>query len=133
MHTSLLRLQDALELEGSTYEPCKWVVWSPPHSRTRSPHRRSGLVDGRRRLPRSPPRVPGPPAGQQLEAGYLTYNDWRVLRALEGLAKRLWVYLESQTFKRADLGEGAVALQLGPPMWQALGVTTEHAPLPDDC
>lgn len=65
---------------------------------------------------------------EQLEAGHLTYLDWRVLRALEGLSKRLWVYLESQTFKRSNIGEGAVALHLAPPMWQALGVTTKHAP-----
>ena len=64
----------------------------------------------------------------QLEAGHLTYLDWRILRALTGLSKRLWVYLESQTFKRSNIGEGAVALQLGPPMWQALGVSTKHAP-----
>ncbi len=32
---------------------------------------------------------------EQLEAGYLTYLDWRILRGLDGLAKRLWVYLES--------------------------------------
>lgn len=65
---------------------------------------------------------------EQLEAGYLTYLDWRILRELEGLAKRLWVYLESQSFKRSDIGEGAVALQLGSPLLQALGVTTKHAP-----
>jgi len=65
---------------------------------------------------------------EQLEAGYLTYLDWRILRGLEGLAKRLWVYLESQTFKRSDIGEGATALQLAPPLLQALGVTTKHAP-----
>jgi hypothetical protein len=65
---------------------------------------------------------------EQLEAGYLTYLDWRILRALDGLAKRLWVYLESQTFKRSGVGEGAVALHLAPPLWQALGVTTKHAP-----
>jgi hypothetical protein len=65
---------------------------------------------------------------EQLEAENLTYLDWRILRALEGLAKRLWVYLESQTFKRSDIGEGAVALQLAPPMLQALGVTTKHQP-----
>lgn len=64
----------------------------------------------------------------QLEAGYLTYLDWRILRSLEGLAKRLWVYLESQSFKRSGIGEGAVALQLAPPMLRALGVTTKHAP-----
>lgn len=44
----------------------------------------------------------------------MTYLDWRVLRGLEGLAKRLWVYLESQTFKRSNIGEGAAALQLAP-------------------
>jgi len=70
----------------------------------------------------------GPFIVEQLEAGYLTYLDWRILRALEGLAKRLWVYLESQTFKRSAIGEGAAALQLAPPMLQALGVTTKHAP-----
>jgi hypothetical protein len=64
----------------------------------------------------------------QLEAGYLTYLDWRVLRALEGLAKRLWIYLESQSFKRSGIGEGAVRLWLGPPLWRALGVTTKHPP-----
>jgi hypothetical protein len=70
----------------------------------------------------------GPFIVEQLEAGYLTYLDWRILRALEGLAKRLWVYLESQTFKRSDIGEGAAALQLAPPLLQALGVTTKHQP-----
>jgi hypothetical protein len=70
----------------------------------------------------------GPFITEQLEAGYLTYLDWRVLRALSGLSKRLWVYLESQTFKRSGIGEGAVRLWLAPPMMQALGVTTKHAP-----
>ncbi len=65
---------------------------------------------------------------EQLEAGYLTYLDWRVLRALEGLAKRLWVYLESQSFKRAGIGEGAVRLWLAPPMFRALGMADKHAP-----
>ena len=70
----------------------------------------------------------GPFITEQLEAGYLTYLDWRVLRALEGLAKRLWVYLESQSFKRSGVGEGSVKLWLAPPMWHALGITTKHAP-----
>lgn len=65
---------------------------------------------------------------RQLEAGYLTYLDWRVLRALDGLAKRLWVYLESQSFKRSGIGEGAVRLWLAAPMLQALGITDKHAP-----
>ena len=70
----------------------------------------------------------GPWLTKQLIAGHLTYLDWRILRALDGLAKRLWVYLESQTFKRSGIGEGAVVLYLAPPLWQALGVTTKHAP-----
>ena len=65
---------------------------------------------------------------EQLEHGNLTYLDWRVLRRLEGLAKRLWVYLESQTFKRSAVGEGAVRLWLAPPMLQALGMTDKHPP-----
>lgn len=66
---------------------------------------------------------------EQLQAGYLTYLDWQVMRALgDGLAKRLWIYLESQSFKRSGIGEGAVRLWLAPPMMQALGITTQHAP-----
>lgn len=65
---------------------------------------------------------------EQLERGHLTYLDWRVLRALDGLGKRLWVFLESQSFKRSGIGEGAVRLWLGQPMYQALGITTRHAP-----
>jgi hypothetical protein len=65
---------------------------------------------------------------EQLRAGYLTYLDWRVLRSLDGLAKRLWVYLESQTFKRSGIGEGAARLWLAPPLLRALGMTDKHAP-----
>lgn len=65
---------------------------------------------------------------EQLEAGYLTYLDWRVLRSLEGLAKRLWVYLESHSFKRSGIGEGSVRLWLGQPMFRALGMADKHAP-----
>ena len=65
---------------------------------------------------------------EQLQAGYLTYLDWRVLRSLDGLAKRLWVYLESQAFKRSGIGEGSARLWLGHPMFQALGVADKHAP-----
>jgi len=65
---------------------------------------------------------------EQLEHGNLTYLDWRVLRKLEGLAKRLWVYLESQSFKRSGIGEGSVRLWLAPPMLQALGMLDKHAP-----
>lgn len=130
MHTSMLRLQDTLfELEGYDVRAAQVgrldspteqgrirliadLIWSMSVAGSRDRH----LV------------FLGPWLVKQLEAGYLTYLDWRILRSLDGLAKRLWVYLESQTFKRSDIGEAAVALQLGPPMWQALGVSTKHAP-----
>lgn len=130
MHGSLVRLQDTLfELEGYDAGAAQMgrldsptekgrirliadLIWSNADHGGRDRH----LV------------FLGPWLVKQLEAGYLTYLDWRVLRSLEGLAKRLWVYLESQSFKRSDIGEGAVALQLAPPLFQALGVTTKHGP-----
>jgi hypothetical protein len=130
MHSSLVRLQDTLfELEGYDARAAHMgrlespseqgrirlvadLIWSTAAAGSRGRH----VV------------FLGPWLVEQLDAGYLTYLDWRILRALEGLSKRLWVYLESQTFKRSDIGEGAVALQLAPPMLQALGVTTKHQP-----
>ena len=73
---------------------------------------------------------PGRVIVEQLEAGNLTYLDWRVLRGWRASPSACGSYLESQTFKRSDIGEGAVALQLAPPMLHALGVTTKHAPMP---
>jgi hypothetical protein len=126
MHASLSRLQDALfELEGYDAQAAQLGRLDSPTERGRvrlvadliwSTGRDRHLV------------FLGPWLVKQLEAGYLTYLDWRVLRSLEGLSKRLWVYLESQTFKRSGIGEGSHALHLGPPMLQALGVTTKHAP-----
>jgi hypothetical protein len=49
---------------------------------------------------------------EQLEAGNLTYLDWRVLRGLEGLAKRLWVLFgvpDLQAFRHRRRGGRAAA------------------------
>lgn len=127
MHASLRRLQDVLfELEGYDARAAHMGRLESPTEKGRirlvADLIWSTSADERHVV------FLGPWLVKQLEAGYLTYLDWRVLRALEGLAKRLWVYLESQTFKRSDVGEGAAALQLAPPMLQALGVTTKHQP-----
>lgn len=42
----------------------------------------------------------------EIDAKRVTYLDWRILRELDGLAKRLWVYLEAESFKRI-WGSGA--------------------------
>jgi hypothetical protein len=39
----------------------------------------------------------------EVDAKRVTYLDWRILRALDGLAKRLWVYLEAESLA---LGQG---------------------------
>jgi hypothetical protein len=128
MRASLTRLQDAIfELEGYDARDAQMGQLDNPTEGGRI--RLLGSVRWSRRDTRE--RHVAYLDGwivEQLEAGHLTYLDWRVLRALEGLAKRLWVYLESQSFKRSAIGEGGVRLWLAPPMWQALGITTKHAP-----
>lgn len=126
MRASLRRLQDAaFELEGYDAAAARMGELQSPTEAGRI--RLLGSVrwskDGERHVAYLDGFIT-----EQLELGHLTYLDWRILRALEGLAKRLWVYLESQSFKRSGIGEGAAALHLAPPMWQALGVTTRHAP-----
>ena len=128
MRASLTRLQDAtFELEGYDARAAQTGRLEAPTSGGRI--RLLGSLLWSRRDAREPHA-----AGldwwivEQLEAGYLTYLDWRVLRSLEGLAKRLWVYLESQSFKRSGIGEGSVRLWLGAPMFRALGMADKHAP-----
>lgn len=62
---------------------------------------------------------------------------WRRRQALPGAVLaarwragccRLWVYLESQSFNCAGIGEGAVRLWLAPPMFSALGMADKQAP-----
>lgn len=128
MRGSLRRLQDAkFELEGYDAAAASMGRLDSPTERGRI-SLVSDLIWSARDSGERHVAYLGPWLTKQLEAGHLTYLDWRILRALEGLAKRLWVYLESQTFKRSGIGEGAVALYLAPPMFAALGMTDRHAP-----
>lgn len=57
---------------------------------------------------------------QQLEEKYVTYLDWATLRALRGLSKRLWIYLEAEDHQRRR--KGPPWLALGEKTWTALGL-----------
>lgn len=41
---------------------------------------------------------------RQLENQYVTYLDWRTQCRLDGLAKRLWIYLEAEKYKPVGNG-----------------------------
>ena len=128
MRSSLRRLQGALfELEGYDATAAQMGRLDEPSEGGRM--RLLGSVKWSRRDPREPHEafLDGWIV-KQLQAGHLTYLDWRVLRSLDGVAKRLWVYLESQSFKRSGIGEGSVRLWLGDPMFRALGMNYSHAP-----
>lgn len=58
----------------------------------------------------------------QLDAGNVTYLDWRTLRQLDGTAKRAYVYLEAESYKATGEGLTATAIGLGKPALDALGV-----------
>jgi hypothetical protein len=58
----------------------------------------------------------------QLNEQYVTYLDWRIQRKLEGLSKRLWVYLEAERFKGIGDGREASYIILGDKAYTALGV-----------
>ncbi len=57
----------------------------------------------------------------QLAAGHATFLDWRTLRRLEGIAKRAWVYLEAEQYKRTGQDREETWVGLGRPALAALG------------
>ncbi len=60
----------------------------------------------------------------EVDAKRVTYLDWRILRTLDGLAKRLWVYLEAESFKRiSGIGRGYSWVGIGHKAYCALGLT----------
>ncbi len=59
---------------------------------------------------------------RQLERQYVTYLDWRIQRKLDGLAKRLWVYLEAERYKPTGEGREKTFIILGEKAYTALGV-----------
>jgi hypothetical protein len=59
---------------------------------------------------------------KQYRAGNFTFLSWRILRQLDGAAKRSWVFLEGQRFKPQGEGLLAYAVGLGQPALASLGV-----------
>jgi len=57
-------------------------------------------------------------------AGAFTYLDWRTLRQLDGLAKRVAVYLAAERFKPTGDGQAATWVGLGRPALASLGADT---------
>ncbi len=58
----------------------------------------------------------------QLAAGSITYLDWAILRQLDGLAKRLWVYLMAERYKPDRWGSEATWIKLGDRAFASLGM-----------
>jgi hypothetical protein len=59
---------------------------------------------------------------RSLRAGYVTYYPLAILRRLSGLAKRLWVYLEAEKYKRVGEGQEATWIKLGDLAYTSLGM-----------
>jgi hypothetical protein len=57
----------------------------------------------------------------QLAAGGYTFLDFATLRRLDGLAKRVWVYLAAERFKPCGEGRSAAHVGLGGPALATLG------------
>lgn len=60
----------------------------------------------------------------RLVRGALTYLDFETLRELEGIAKRVWVYLAAERFERLGDGVEGACIGLGEPALVSFGV--EH-------
>jgi len=58
---------------------------------------------------------------ERLVAGSFSYLDWRVLRQLDGIAKRVAVYLAAERFKPCGDGQVATHVGLGGPALASLG------------
>ena len=58
----------------------------------------------------------------ELVAGNVTYLDYKRLRQLDGLAKRLWVYLQAENYSDAGNGASVNAIGLGNPALRSLGL-----------
>lgn len=66
----------------------------------------------------------GPWVIERVRAGHITYLDWETLRALYGLAQRLWVYLAAERFDPAPKNpdEEKTWIKLGDRAYAALGM-----------
>lgn len=57
-----------------------------------------------------------------LREGHDTLLSWETLRALDGLAKRLWLYLRAERYKKEGEGHSATWIGLGAPALATLGL-----------
>ena len=55
---------------------------------------------------------------EQVRAGNMTYLDFEVMRRLNGLAQRLWMYLQAERYS----ARGETWVALGPRMYEILGM-----------
>ncbi len=55
---------------------------------------------------------------EQVRAGNVTYLDFEVMRQLNGLAQRLWIYLQAERYN----ARGETWIALGPRMFEILGM-----------
>ena len=62
----------------------------------------------------------------QIQAGHITYLKFDLLRALPGLAKRLWIYLEAERMKPLGDGSAACWIKLGERAYTTLGMNYKH-------
>ncbi len=58
----------------------------------------------------------------QIEAGHVTYLKFDILRALPGLAKRLWIYLEAERMEPRHDGSAGCWIKLGDRAYTTLGM-----------
>ncbi len=61
---------------------------------------------------------------ERLASGAFTYLDFATLRRLDGLAKRVWVYLAAESYKPTGDGKKATWVGLGRPALASLGADT---------
>lgn len=94
------------------------------------------LVSDRETIGPSPNRKPGEIRGSTFQVqlapwlreglldGKVTYLDFATLRRLDGVAKRVWIYLEAERYKAAGGGVSETSVGLGTPALACLGVDT---------
>lgn len=92
------------------------------------------LVSDQEDIPNLPRPMPGRIRGSIFQAqlapwlceglldGNVTYLDFEILRQLDGVAKRVWIYLEAERYKPAGGGVSETSIGLGSPALACLGV-----------
>jgi hypothetical protein len=69
-----------------------------------------------------------PWVAQAVRAGHFTWLNLQTLRQLGGIAARLWVYLEAETYRSSAHGLASTWIGLGRPALATLGADRYHRP-----